>query len=66
MDISDAFWNLSREKYGYYDNNPSIEKFLIIFTYYLYIYPDSKEIYQKPGKNFYLKRRMIMKFLLII
>lgn len=35
MDIIDDFWRLSREKYGYEDNNPTIEKFLIfmIITY---------------------------------
>lgn len=35
MDILDSFWDLSQEKYGYEDKNPSIEKFLIslIITY---------------------------------
>ena len=33
--LLDAFWELSKEKYGYEDKNPSIEKFLIslIITY---------------------------------
>jgi uncharacterized protein (TIGR02687 family) len=35
MDILDAFWDLSKEKFGYEDNNPTIQKFLIslIITY---------------------------------
>lgn len=35
MGILDDFWELSREKYGYEDENPTIEKFLIslIITY---------------------------------
>ncbi|MDO9044791.1 MAG: BREX-1 system phosphatase PglZ type A [Methanobacteriaceae archaeon] len=35
MDILDAFWDLSKEKFGYEDKNPTIQKFLIslIITY---------------------------------
>ncbi|BDZ68769.1 BREX-1 system phosphatase PglZ type A [Methanobacterium ferruginis] len=35
MDILDAFWDISFEKYGYSDDNPSIQKFLIslLITY---------------------------------
>ena len=35
MEISNVFWNLCKEKYGYYDTNPSIQKFLIslLITY---------------------------------
>ncbi len=34
-DVSDDFWNLCKEKYGYADKDPSIEKFLIslLITY---------------------------------
>lgn len=35
MDILSNFWDLCHEKYGYYDENPTIEKFLIslLITY---------------------------------